>query len=274
MKKFLVIGNPINHSLSPKLHNYWIKKNNISAIYQKEQLNSENLKNLISQMRDKTITGLNITVPFKVQVIPYLDKLTSSAELTQSVNTISLSNNKVIGHNTDIVGFERAIKNTNYNFGGKKILILGSGGVVPSIIYSLYRMKVLSVTVSNRTAAKAEVLKSFFNFKLVKKNNWNEINTVNWGEIPEFDIIINATSVGLKDNQKLDLDFSKIGKDKLFYDVIYNPKETNFLKIGKNLGNRVENGSKMFIYQAAEAFKIWHNIQPDVDQEVLDLLDD
>ena len=274
MKKYLVIGNPINHSLSPQLHNYWIKKNNINAIYEKEELNNNDLKNLISKIRDKKISGVNVTVPFKKDVIPYLDRLTLDAEATQSVNTILLTNDgKIVGHNTDIGGFKNAIKDTKYNPLGKKILVLGSGGVAPSIIFALYKMKVSIVILTNRTKSKAEYLQNFYNGIMVKENDRNKIKVVDWGEVPEFDMVINATSVGLKNDDNLDLDFSKIGKNKFFYDVIYNPKETNFLKTGKDLGNKTENGKKMFIYQAAEAFKIWHDIQPEINEEVSKLLD-
>ena len=274
MNKYLVIGNPIDHSLSPLIHNYWIKKNNIKAIYDKERLNSDDLKNLIIKIKERNISGVNVTVPFKKEVIPYLDKLTSGAEVTQSVNTILLTNDsKIVGYNTDIGGFENAIKYTKYDISGKKIFILGSGGVTPSIIFALYKMNVSSITITNRTKTKAEYLKNFYNSNTVKKKGWNDIKVVNWGEVPEFDMIINATSVGLNKDDNLDLDFSKIGKNKFFYDVIYNPKESNFLKQGKELGNKTENGKKMFIFQAAEAFKIWHDIQPEINEEVSKLLD-
>ena len=274
MNKFLVIGNPIDHSLSPKLHNYWMEKNNINAIYEKEKLDSNDLQNFISNIRNKNICGANVTVPFKKEVIPYLDKLTPDAEATQSVNTILLDNDdKIMGHNTDIGGFENAIKFTKYDFIKKKVFLLGAGGVVPSIIFALNKMRVSSITLSNRTKKKAEDLQKFSNEKMLKKNKLSEIRVVNWGAIPEFDIVINATSVGLNNNQKLDLDFSNIGKNKFFYDVIYNPKETKFLKTGKDLGNLTENGKKMFIYQAAEAFKLWHNIQPEINEELIELLD-
>ena len=273
MKKYLVIGNPIEHSLSPQLHNYWIKKNNIHALYEKLKLNNDNLKDLISKVKKKEINGINVTVPFKKEIISHLDKLTKDAEITQSVNTIYLNNDKVIGHNTDINGFENAIRDTKYSFDGKKILIIGAGGVVPSIIFALYKMKVLSVTLTNRTKSKAENLRDFYNNSIIKKNDWNKIAVVDWGEIIGFDIVINATSVGLRNDQNLDLDFSKVGKNKFFYDIIYNPAETNFLKTAKNLGNQTENGKKMFIYQAAEAFKIWHDIKPEISEKVSMLLD-
>ena len=261
MKKYFVIGNPINHSLSPKLHNYWLKENNIDAIYDKKKVEEKNLQTIISEVKEKKINGINVTVPFKKKVIPYLDKLSQEAEQTQSVNTISFHNGDLIGHNTDIVGFQRAINKLNYKVKDKKILILGAGGVVPSIIFALNKMEVSKITVSNRTYKKAENLKSQF----------NKINIVNWGEIPEFDIIINATSLGLN-NESIDLNTPNIGDGKLFYDVIYNPSETNFLKDGKKLGNQTENGKLMFIYQAFEAFKLWHDLEPSVDNKILNLL--
>ena len=274
MNKYLVIGNPIEHSLSPLIHNYWIKKNNINAIYDKKKLSNNDLKDLIVKIRERNISGVNVTVPFKKDVIPYLDRLTLDAETTQSVNTIQLTGDgKIVGHNTDIGGFENAIKDTKYDPSEKRVLILGSGGVAPSIIFALYKMKVSSITLTNRTKIKAEYLQNFYNSEIIEKNGWNKIKVVDWGEVPEFDMIINATSVGLNNNDNLDQDFSKIGKNKFFYDVIYNPKETNFLKKGKDLGNKTENGKKMFIFQAAEAFKIWHDIQPEINEEVRKLLD-
>ncbi|MDB3949306.1 shikimate dehydrogenase [Candidatus Pelagibacter sp.] len=263
MKKYLVIGSPIEHSLSPKLHNYWIKKNNINAIYEKKKLSKNEIEDLILQVKEKKINGINVTVPFKKTVIPYLDQLSLEAESTQSVNTIYLDNDKVVGHNTDISGFEIGIINSKFEVAGKKIFILGAGGVVPSIIYALNKMKASEITISNRTKDKAESLKSLF------KN----LKIIDWGNIPEFDIIINATSLGLNKNDQINLDFSKIGKNKFFYDIIYNPKETNFLKIGKKMGNKIENGKLMFIYQAFTAFKVWHGIEPEINNEVIKLLD-
>ena len=263
MKKFLVIGNPIEHSLSPTLHNYWIKNKGIDAIYEKQKLNENELEQIILQVKEKKIDGINVTVPFKKTIIPFLDKLSIEAKSTQSVNTIYLKDNKVIGHNTDIVGFETSIKESKYSLVNKEILILGAGGVVPSIIFALNKMKVSKIKISNRTKGKAENLKTIF------KN----IEIIEWGEVPNFDMIINATSIGLKKEDNLSLDFSSISKNSLFYDVIYNPRETNFLKIGKKLGNITMNGKLMFIYQALSAFNIWHGIEPEVNENVIRLLD-
>ena len=262
MKKYLVIGNPIDHSLSPLLHNYWIKKNNIDGNYDKKKVSNNDLKNLISQIKEKKVSGINVTVPFKNKVIPYLDELSLEAKKTQSVNTVYFHEDKVIGHNTDIDGFESSIKHLKYDAKNKKILILGAGGVVPSIIEALTRMKVLSIAVSNRTKSNAEKL----------KNLYNNLTIVDWGEIPNFDMVINATSLGLDKDDRINLDFSNVGKNKFFYDVIYNPKQTNFLEMAKKSGNIVMNGKLMFIYQALAAFRIWHKINLKIDDETIDLL--
>ena len=143
MKKYIVIGNPIEHSLSPELHNYWIKKNKIDAFYDKKLINEENIKNIIDKIKKEEIHGINVTVPFKKLVIPFLDQLSPEAKKSQSVNTIYLENKKIIGHNTDIAGFELSLRHLNYDVEDKKVFILGAGGVVPSIIVALNKMKVL-----------------------------------------------------------------------------------------------------------------------------------
>ena len=263
MKKFLVIGNPIEHSLSPKLHNYWIKNNNINAVYDKQKLIENDLERIISQVREKKINGINVTVPFKKAVISYLDELTVEANKTQSVNTIYLKNNKLVGDNTDIIGFQKSVEDFKYDLNNKEVFILGAGGVVPSIIFALIKMKVSKIIISNRTREKADVLKKSF------KN----IEIVDWGKAPNFDMIINATSLGLKKEDRINVDFLSTIKNKFFYDVIYNPQETSFLKVGKELGNRTLNGKMMFIYQALSAFYLWHGLKPDVNEDVMKLLD-
>ena len=262
MKKYLVIGNPITHSLSPKLHNYWIKQNNVNAIYDKKKLNENELDNLIIDIKERNISGVNVTVPFKNSIIPFLDELSDESNKTQSVNTIYLKDKKVIGHNTDIEGFENSIKKIKFDYKNKKIFILGAGGVVPSIVYASMKMKSSEIFISNRTSEKAEKIKNIF----------NNIKLVSWGDVPDFDVIINATSLGLNQEDKINLDLTQIGKNKLFYDVIYNPAETNFLNIGKKLGNKCENGKLMFVYQAFSAFKLWHGVEPIINNETINLL--
>jgi len=273
MKKYLVIGNPIEHSLSPKLHNHWIKENNIDAIYDKKLLNENGIQEVINEVKNEKINGINVTVPFKKSVIPFVDELTSVANKTQSVNTIFKKNNKIFGDNTDVGGFEQSLKHINYSVKNKKIFVLGAGGVTPSIILALTKLGAIEITLSNRTREKAENL----------KKKYSNLKVIDWGELPDFDIlrdfnmIINTTSLGLsKFDEKVKINYAiagsdkKPGSNKLFYDVIYNPNETNFLSTARGHGAQTENGKMMFIYQAQLAFKIWHNILPKVNNKLLD----
>ena len=261
MKKYLVIGNPIDHSLSPKLHNYWIAQNKIQAIYEKKLINKTDIEKIINDVREKKIHGVNVTVPFKKDVISYVDQLSTEAKETESVNTIYLKDNKIIGHNTDIVGFELALRYVNYDVKRKKALIIGAGGVSPSIILALKNMGCENICLTNRTFEKAEKIKESF----------NDINIKKWGDIPEFDIVINATSSGLK-NENFDLELNKFGNDRFFYDVIYNPSETNFLRDAKLKGNKTENGRMMFIYQAHQSFALWNKVLPKINEETIKLI--
>ncbi len=262
MKKFLVIGNPIDHSLSPKLHNFWIKKNNLDAIYGKLEVFKSDLTELCENLKQSQLNGLNVTVPFKKDIIPHINVLSGHALRTKSVNTISVENGNLIGHNTDIDGFELSIKKLNYDLTNKSIIILGAGGVVPSIIYALKRMNTSKIFVSNRTKEKAEELKDLF----------TDLQIINWGELVNFDMIINATSLGLNKKDEFDQNFSQFGKNKFFYDIIYDPYKTNFFHAGNEKGNVYENGLNMFLYQAQKAFNIWHNIEPDINEEVINFL--
>ena len=263
MKKYLVIGNPIAHSLSPKLHNHWIKENNIDAVYEKKQINENDIEGIISEVKNDKIQGINVTVPFKKSVIPFLDELTLEANKAQSVNTIYKQKNKIIGHNTDIDGFELALKYIKYDIKNKKVFILGAGGVVSSIILALKNMQVGKIILSNRTKEKAEELITIY------KN----LEIIDWWKVTDFDMIINATSLGLNKDDEIKLNYNDIGTNKLFYDVIYNPAKTNFLLNGKKLESQIENGKMMFIYQAQQAFNIWHKIMPNIDDKTIRLIE-
>ena len=274
MKKYLVIGNPIEHSLSPMIHNYWMRKYNlIDSIYEKRKVEEKNLKDIINEIREENLVGVNVTVPFKKLIIPFLDELDFTAQETKSVNTLVKIKNKIIGYNTDKPGFALTINDLYpakdvkaFNPIKKKtIFILGAGGVTASII-SAFKQDLVKIFLSNRTKEKANELKNIF----------PNIEVLDWGQRPQnFDVVVNTTSIGLKQNQRIDLDFSDCDKDKnkLFYDLIYNPKETNFLKEARLRGNQIKNGQKMFLNQAMYAFKLWTNIEPEIDIEIVKLLD-
>ena len=269
MKKFLVIGNPIKHSSSPLIHNYWMKKHNLKDyVYEKRKVEEEDLESIVEQVRSDKLIGVNITLPFKKKIIPFLDNLDDIAIYTQSVNTLFKTHNQVMGLNTDVQGFTSSFtKDPAIEYEGKNIFIIGAGGVTSSIIAGLHS-GINKIYITNRTKEKAEQLK--------KQDLSKRIEIINWGEIPKVcDLVINTTSVGLKKDENLDLDFKgyENKKNVLFYDIIYNPKETNFLKDARLRGNKTMNGKMMFLNQAAFAFQKWTNIYPTIDDEVIKLLE-
>ena len=277
MKKFLVIGNPISHSLSPLIHNYWMKKYKfLDFSYDKKKVEKKDLINIVNQVRKGEISGVNITVPFKKEIIELLDQVKGSAELAQSVNTLVKEGNKVCGYNTDIEGFRDSLNDDYVEFNDKKIFILGAGGVAPSILEAFVNTA-NKIYISNRTIKKAKELKQVGDLSLDLLNkNENIIQVIDWGKMPEIcDIVVNTTSVGLKKDENLTLDFSEYEKRKevLFYDLIYNPKETNFLKDARLRGNKTMNGKMMFLYQAMYSFQKWTGVTPEIDDKTIKLLD-
>jgi shikimate dehydrogenase len=278
MKKYLVIGNPIGHSLSPLIHNHWMKKYClVDSVYEKRKVEEKDLKNIIKEIKENEVVGVNITVPFKKLIIPFLDKLDLSAEKTQSVNTLFKTDNKIVGYNTDVAGFGDTIKEfyprSNGSMlplplKGKCIFILGAGGVTSSIISALKSEGADNIVLSNRTKEKTNELKILF----------PELEVLDWGKKPSIcNIVINTTSVGLIKDEEVKIDFSDYDKtfhkNLLFYDLIYNPKETVFLKKARLRGNKIMNGKMMFLNQAKYAFNIWTKILPEIDDEVIKLLD-
>ena len=262
MKKHIIIGKPIKHSLSPKIHNYWFKKNNIDAFYEKISPEQNELENIIKKIKTGEIYGMNITVPYKERVIPFLEDQSDLSRQTKSVNTIFNKKGKIYGDNTDVYGFEKSITNEKINLQNKSVLIFGAGGVVPSIILALNNLKTKKIFISNRTLEKAEIVKEKF------KN----IQILECGIIENCDIFINATSIGLNNNDKFNFNFSQISEKKIFYDVIYNPSKTNFLQEAEKQGHRIINGQDMFLYQAQKAFFLWHNLSPKVDNNLIEFL--
>ena len=255
-----VIGKPIKHSLSPLIHNYWIKKYQLGLEYKKMEVEKESLSSLIENLREGKITGLNITLPYKKDIISYIDEVSHSAKDIGAINTVFLRGNKVYGENTDGIGFTRALeKKTKFNFSNKSIYILGAGGASYGIISELIKKKVKKIYVTNRTKQRTIQLLNFFK----TKNKEINLEFVEWEDLvpnSDVDLIINTTSFGMKDNECLKIDINNIRDTLIFVDIIYSPKETELLKLFKKEGFVCMNGLSMLIEQAAVSFELWFNI--------------
>ena len=222
-KKFGIIGNPISHSLSPLLHNFWFKKYNIKATYSLIETEIDQIDKVIDRIKKNELQGINVTTPYKQEVIPYLDLVINDAKKTSSVNTIYLNDdNKIVGENTDVYGFDFSFiqKLKDKDILEKNILILGAGGVTPSIIYALVKKNIKKIFISNRTAEKAENIKK--KFPCVEIVLWENINS----KSQDVDVIINTTSLGMKNGNNFNQVIEKFKAELIYYDVVYNPLET------------------------------------------------
>ena len=266
-KKFGIIGNPIKHSLSPVLHNYWFQKYGINASYSIIEIEDLNLSDIVQKIRDKDLSGINITLPFKQKIVPYIDILVNDAEVTSSVNTLYLNQNEmVVGENTDVFGLQAAYLKEVDDTPSKKALVIGAGGVSPSVILSLQKSGVRNISITNRTKEKCIFLQK--KFKKLKIIDWLNLENL----IKEFDIIINATSLGLKDGQDFKFEFHSTKKNLIYIDTIYNPLQTRTFKFLKEKGLKVFNGLNMFIYQGQKSFYLWNKVNPEIDQNLVELL--
>ena len=266
-KLFAIIGNPIGHSLSPILHNYWFKKYNIEADYKLINAKEKDLEGVIEKVKNGELNGINVTLPYKQKVIPFLGELVNDAKNTFSVNTIFLNEkNKIIGENTDVFGLQAAYLKEINSIETKKALIIGAGGVSPSVIFSLRKSKIKDISIVNRTREKSIFLKKKFNY--INIEEWNVLSKI----ISKFDIIINATSLGLKDGKDFEFNFSNVKSNLIFIDTIYNPLETKTLKFLKNSKIKTFNGLDMFVHQGQKSFYLWNKINPEIDDDLINLL--
>ncbi len=268
IKKFGIIGNPIKHSLSPVLHNYWFEKYKIDASYSIIDIKDENeLPELIMQLRNKKISGINVTLPYKQKIVSHVDTIVNDAKTTSSVNTLYLDNkDTIIGENTDVFGLQAAYLKEIDNASKKRALVIGAGGVSPSVILSLQKSSVQEISITNRTSEKCIFLKK--KFKNLSIIQWEKLQQ----EIKNFDIIINATSLGLKGNEDFAFNFDQTKRNLIYIDTIYNPLETKTLKYLKEMDIKVFNGLNMFIYQGQKAFYLWNKINPEIDEKLIELL--
>ncbi len=266
-KKFGIIGNPIKHSLSPVLHNYWFEKYEINANYSIIKVEENELPLIVKKIKEKDLSGINITLPYKQKIVPYLDLLVNDAKTTSSVNTLYLDERKlVVGENTDVFGLQAAYLKEVDRASQKKALVIGAGGVSPSVLLSLQKSGVKQISITNRTMEKCIFLKK--KFKYLNLVEWSELED----EIKNFDIIINATSLGLKNGNDFAFNFENTKENLIYIDTIYNPLETTTLKFLKEKNIKVFNGLEMFIYQGQKAFYLWNKVNPEIDQKLVELL--
>jgi shikimate dehydrogenase len=251
-----IVGYPIKHSLSPTLHTLLAKKYDLNFVYLAFEILPENFKFIKNAVVTLDICGLNVTIPYKEKIIPYLDELDKEAKYIGAVNTVVNKNSKLVGYNTDIYGVTKSLENVNVE--NEEAVVIGCGGVSKAIICAFEELGVKKVYIYDIDKNKTQQIKEKFgNFVVILKQK--DVNNV----VSNVKIVVNATPLGMKEDDLPPFDLQKIKKEHIIYDVVYN-RETELISFAKSVGcEKVINGVEMFVYQAEQSFFLWTGVKPD-----------
>ncbi len=260
-----LIGYPVKHTLSPVVHNACFSWLNIDAIYLPFEVRPENLEKALQALTALSISGVNVTIPYKESCMKYLDEIDYDAELIGAVNIINVENNRLIGFNTDGRGFINSLKELEVLIKSKRIFIMGAGGAAKAIGFCLVREGAESLRVydidKERAVKFVEAIKKRFEAVNIHTCLKEELSK----QIEKSDILINATPVGLKDTDSLIVEPDWFSRETIVLDLIYNPTQTKLIKVCKEKGIKAYNGSGMLIHQGALSFKIWTGKDAPID---------
>jgi len=256
-----LLGNPLEHSFSPEMHNKAYEKTNLNYLYLPLEIEEDNIEDVLKGIKHMKFIGFNVTIPYKLKIMKFLDEIDPLAKKIGSVNTVKISQGKLIGFNTDGKGFVKSLVNySKINVSSSKFLLLGAGGASRSIAMTLADRGAKKIFISNRTIEKAEELSNETNDKVRSCCSYVDNNDmVKMKEITKkVDVIINTTSVGMYPNtEECPLDKNFLLKKHLVIDIVYNPIKTRLLLEGEKKGCSIQNGLGMLVNQGAEAFEIW-----------------
>lgn len=255
MKRTLLLGYPVAHSLSPRLHNAAFSALGMDWKYELLETPGDRLAQAVARVREPDCAGANITIPHKLAVAEWLDGLGETAQQVGAVNTLVKRNGRLIGENTDIYGFMRALTDAGVNPRGMRVVVLGAGGAARAVVFALARAGVFSVTILNRhperAQALANIVRPYFPNLLLATNSSDDLKYA--------ELIVNATSVGMWPHvhaSPMPAGY-RIRRGTVVYDLVYRPAETRFLKEARAAGAKTIGGIGMLVYQGAAAFKLW-----------------
>ena len=265
-----VIGDPINHTRSPLIHNYWIKKNNINCFYIPLNVKSSELEKKLNFIRELGFCGLNVTIPHKEKIINLADEIMESAKVIGAANTIYFKDGKIIADNTDTYGFYQSIlKNfPKYNFRKEKVLVFGSGGAARAVTSVFLKEKAFEISIINRNRERAERLRDVLSPR-INIYDWNDYSKA----LFDASTVVNTTSLGNIGFEKFSIDLKGVRKNGIAIDLVYNPLKTSFMKKAEKENLKVINGLDMLIYQAKKGFQKWFNKTPTYTPELRKLIE-
>jgi len=259
-----VVGDPISHSLSPKLHGYWLKKYGIKGDYTAFHVAANELADFIDRLKKNNIKGVNITVPHKENVLKLVDKVDDVAAKIGAVNTVYFDDDgNLLGTNTDGYGFLTHLKQSVKGWHSNKgpTVIIGAGGAARAVLMSLLDDGAPEIRITNRTLSRAQALATEVGDKRIKVIPWEEREKA----LKDAQLLVNVTTLGMTGQPALDLTLDQLPKQAVVYDIVYNPLETDLLKKAKERGNVTVDGLGMLLHQAVPGFQAWFGIRPEVD---------
>ncbi|UCE05490.1 MAG: shikimate dehydrogenase [bacterium] len=274
--KFYIIGDPIDQSLSPMMHNFFLDKFKLKGKYAAKQVKVDKLGQVIKTFINEGVNGINVTSPHKKTVLKYIDELTSEAESIGSVNTIKFENGKLIGHNTDAIGFQTSLRVLGHRFENKNAIIFGAGGAARAVVVALIREQCKKIVISNRSLDKAKALVDDLSYRytgielIAVSQEFTEINSV----IKSSQLLINATTIGMGDliNASILSNTDCLHKDLLVYDLIYRPYQTELLYQAESCNIPWINGMDMLIFQGIESLKFWTKRDLIIDDSIYSMI--
>ena len=261
-----VMGDPIGHSLSPRLHSFWLKKHGIDGTYEPFLVKPEDLKTALKSLHKRNIKGVNLTIPHKEAAMEFLDEIDDKARKIGAINTVIVKEDgRLLGTNTDGDGFYNHLKQSStFKAEGRTAVIIGAGGAARAVLSVLLDAGILKITLVNRTKSRAENLQKILGDKRIKIADWSDRASI----LKKCDLLVNATSLGMIGQPDLDLDLKFLPPSSIVYDIIYTPLQTNLLKEAKLKGCQTTDGLGMLLHQACGGFKAWFGIAPKVDKEL------
>lgn len=255
-----LFGQPVSQSFSPSIHNYLSKKYKKNNVYMCFEIEKNNLEKAVEGIKALNMKGCNVTIPYKVDVIPYLDEVDKNALLIGAVNTIKNKDNRLIGYNTDGVGFVKSLLDENYDLKNKNIIILGAGGACRSIAVELANKEVATLEIRNRSEKNAKEISQLINNNFSTKATYN-LNPLEENDLEGVDILINTTPVGMN-SMECPIDCHiKPHKNLTVCDIVYKPHETKLLAWAKENNLKAIYGINMLINQGLLAYEIWEDIK-------------
>lgn len=278
-KVIALIGNPVKHSLSPKIQNYLIRKYEKDSVYVTFEFPQKNLKAAFNGAKKLGFIGLNVTMPYKEEVFSLVDKTDRASDIIKSVNTVKFDKKDGIsvGFNTDVDGFIKSLDDKKFPWSGSKCLVIGAGGSAKSSIYGILIKKVQDIYVYNRTKEKVKrIIKNFKDIGSKKIKILSDISDINEA-IDKVNLIVNCTPLGMDIESYKDLmpipEKCNL-KKKYIFDMVYNPRETGLIKKAKREGSVIVTGMNMLINQAVFSFRVWFGIMPDINviKEIFNLV--